>query len=122
MQNTPTIEQKPKKITFDKLLEQHLGSFGRYQISQIILVCSPTTLLALHVMSWTFVGLSSEVKKTPNNKNAECRLLNTDRRWEYCSGKSPTLIFKSSRRLRVVRRDGKFPLIWASCWRLVKAI
>uniref|UniRef100_A0A7I4Z5U1 MFS domain-containing protein n=1 Tax=Haemonchus contortus TaxID=6289 RepID=A0A7I4Z5U1_HAECO len=49
--------EQPKKITFDKLLEQNLGNFGRYQLLQFILLCLPTIFVAMHVMSWAFVAV-----------------------------------------------------------------
>ncbi|KAK6732806.1 hypothetical protein RB195_016903 [Necator americanus] len=53
--------EPPKKITFDDFLVRHLGNFGRYQFIQYILLCIPNLFVAMHVMSWTFVGLTSEV-------------------------------------------------------------
>ncbi|RCN35871.1 transporter, major facilitator family protein [Ancylostoma caninum] len=53
--------EQPKKISFDLLLVQHLGNFGRYQLLQFVLLCLPTIFVAMHVMSWAFVAVPPEV-------------------------------------------------------------
>ncbi|CAJ0607676.1 unnamed protein product [Cylicocyclus nassatus] len=53
--------EQPKKISFDVLLEQHLGNFGRYQLLQFVLLCLPTIFVAMHVMSWTFVSIPAVI-------------------------------------------------------------
>ncbi|VDK73296.1 unnamed protein product [Cylicostephanus goldi] len=54
--------EQPKKVSFEQFMVEHLGSVGRYQLLQFILVCIPSAFVSLHVMSWTFVSIPSEVK------------------------------------------------------------
>ncbi|KAJ1363753.1 hypothetical protein KIN20_023683 [Parelaphostrongylus tenuis] len=55
------FHEKPVKTTFDVLLEQHLGQFGRYQLLQMIILTVPDIFVAMHVMSWTFVAAPTTV-------------------------------------------------------------
>ncbi|KAE9413850.1 hypothetical protein Angca_005321 [Angiostrongylus cantonensis] len=50
------FSEQPMKTTFDLLLEQYLGKFGRYQLLQFVLLSLPVVFVAMHVMSWTFVA------------------------------------------------------------------
>ncbi|CAJ0607765.1 unnamed protein product [Cylicocyclus nassatus] len=51
--------EKPKQVTFEQFMVEHLGSLGRYQLIQFLLVCIPSAFVSLHVMSWTFVSIPS---------------------------------------------------------------
>ncbi|KAK5976963.1 Membrane transporter [Trichostrongylus colubriformis] len=64
--------EQPKKITFDKLLEQNLGNFGRYQLLQFVLLCLPTIFVAMHVMSWTFVAVTPTITCTNISFTENC--------------------------------------------------
>lgn len=72
------------KIKLESLFEG-LGSFGRFQKIQFILICIPIAFVQMHVMSWTFV-VSSAVKicNGTNETLDECRELaySASDRWE----------------------------------------
>ncbi|VDM58672.1 unnamed protein product [Angiostrongylus costaricensis] len=59
------FSEQPMKTTFDLLLEQHLGKFGRYQVLQFVLLSLPVVFVAMHVMSWTFVAAPPSLFQPP---------------------------------------------------------
>ncbi|KAK6732815.1 hypothetical protein RB195_016908 [Necator americanus] len=83
--------EQPKKISFDFLLVQHLGNFGRYQLLQFVLLCLPTIFVAMHVMSWTFVAAPPEIICSNSTTGENCTTngysavdkweMNGDRSW-----------------------------------------
>ncbi|KAK6034968.1 transporter, major facilitator family protein [Cooperia oncophora] len=69
--------EQPKKISFDTLLEQHLGNFGRYQLLQFVLLCLPTIFVAMHVMSWAFVAVPPPLTCTNMTLMENCTIEDT---------------------------------------------
>lgn len=66
----PSLEKSKKKtVTFDHLIDC-LGSFGRFQLFQFSLLCLPTMFVAMHVMSWTFISVQSEMVCTGNGTDS----------------------------------------------------
>lgn len=59
-------EEPNDKIKLESLFEG-LGSFGRFQQIQFILICIPIAFVSMHVMSWTFVV--SSARKICNGTN-----------------------------------------------------
>ncbi|CAI5443574.1 unnamed protein product [Caenorhabditis angaria] len=47
-------ENSSRKIKVDVIFEK-LGSFGRFQQIQFLLICIPMMFVSMHVMSWTFI-------------------------------------------------------------------
>uniref|UniRef100_A0A915I9F3 Uncharacterized protein n=1 Tax=Romanomermis culicivorax TaxID=13658 RepID=A0A915I9F3_ROMCU len=43
-------------MNFDKLLTDHIGEFGKYQLIYLILVVTPTIFTSFSALSWTFAG------------------------------------------------------------------
>ncbi|CAD6197540.1 unnamed protein product [Caenorhabditis auriculariae] len=69
-ESLPSFEKKSK--TFDSLLLDSLGGFGRYQFIQFFLLCLPTIFVAMHVMSWTFMSVGSPVSCTQIKNETVC--------------------------------------------------
>ncbi|CAB3404129.1 unnamed protein product [Caenorhabditis bovis] len=64
-------EEVPKKVHLDTILE-NLGSFGRFQKVQFILICIPIIFVSMHVMSWTFVVSSARKACDEVGNDTEC--------------------------------------------------
>uniref|UniRef100_A0A8R1I8B1 MFS domain-containing protein n=1 Tax=Caenorhabditis japonica TaxID=281687 RepID=A0A8R1I8B1_CAEJA len=73
------------KIKLESLFEG-LGSFGRFQQIQFILICIPIAFVSMHVMSWTFVVSSARKICDEFNETSgiECNELaySASDRWE----------------------------------------
>ncbi|KHJ79709.1 hypothetical protein OESDEN_20636 [Oesophagostomum dentatum] len=73
--NSVYFVETSKKVSFDQFLVEHLGSFGRYQFLQFLLVCIPSAFVAMHVMSWTFVALQSDEICTNSTTGIDCQTI-----------------------------------------------
>ncbi|CAH10843.1 Major facilitator superfamily (MFS) profile domain-containing protein [Caenorhabditis elegans] len=60
------VDVRNDKIKLESIFEG-LGSFGRFQQIQFILICIPIAFVSMHVMSWTFVV--SPARKICNETN-----------------------------------------------------
>ncbi|ULU06006.1 hypothetical protein L3Y34_018130 [Caenorhabditis briggsae] len=74
------------KIKLESLFEG-LGSFGRFQQIQFILICIPIAFVSMHVMSWTFVVSSARricngTNETIFDDGCKERAYSASDRWE----------------------------------------
>ncbi|CAB3404130.1 unnamed protein product [Caenorhabditis bovis] len=68
---TSSSSEASEKVRLDTILE-NLGSFGRFQKIQFVLICIPMLFVSMHVMSWTFVVSSARKACDEVGNDTEC--------------------------------------------------
>nr|CAD2201538.1 unnamed protein product [Meloidogyne enterolobii] len=86
-------------MKFDDVIVNHIGEFGLYQKTQLILLCLPSLITSINALSWTFAGadvlhrcrLDTETSDTHNYWNApegffnsSCKNIKSHPEWKSC--------------------------------------
>nr|CAD2180429.1 unnamed protein product [Meloidogyne enterolobii] len=86
-------------MKFDDVIVNHIGEFGLYQKTQLILLCLPSLITSINALSWTFAGadvlhrcrLDTETFDSHNYWNApegffnsSCKNIKSHPEWKSC--------------------------------------